>query len=132
MGEREIKLQKAKHTDYVLALVEKTKIFSSNYHVYIFQKVCCPSGHPLVPNAFGNSWVCDGADDPNLGACFDALRVPNRTYSSNVQRNRCATCDYDLCAKCHAMKAEQIKNPQPLKALLPTVGNEGERGSHCA
>ena len=85
--------------------------------------VCCPRDHPLLINTRKMRWFCSGYDDPSLGACFDALPM---LYSSNDPRNRCSTCDYDLCAKCHAMEAEKIKNPKP--ALLPSAGVEGERG----
>jgi hypothetical protein len=51
-------------------------------------EVRCPRGHPVTSTRQVTPWVCDG----------------NESGVHAVGRNRCDTCDYDLCDTCFAQK----------------------------
>jgi hypothetical protein len=65
-------------------------------------KVCCPSGHSLVPLglSLSNGWGCDGRNlsGRSSSGCVRGLSGFNQT--DTVPRFRCQQCDFDLCDQC--------------------------------
>ena len=99
MGKNEIVIEHEKnndklHLEMALKFIKINKIVKKQIKFELGEK-CKTSVHPHVMTYMKSlDWICDGRKLPK--GCYSKTY----SFSVNVPRFRCTSCDFDLCDKC--------------------------------